>query len=254
MSQASEAIAGMGHNQPPSLFERLAEDHAQLRHSLECLASRATAAPREIKSQDDLRVIGTLIIDARDLAKKATLARVAEKEPFLTAGREVDTFFKTITDRLDRISQFFQKLADDHQRAVAAEARRKAEEEARAAREEEAHRLALAAKAEDANREKHAEQHTAKAEAAGFAADRAEATANASAAALTRQRFDSGVLATSKEAWAFEVIDFDAIPLDKLRPYFTRAHIEQAIRMAVKMGHRELAGVRIFEDIKASFR
>lgn len=193
-------------------------------------------------------------MDARALARQANTTRVAEKEPFLTAGRGVDTFFKTMTDRIDRISTFFQKIADDHQRAVAAEARRKAEEEARKAREEEEKRLAQALAAKEANRDKHAEQHTAKAEAAGERADQAEAIANASAADLTRQRLDSGVLASSQEKWTFEITDFDAIPLDKLRPYFNRAHVEQAVRLAVKQGHRDLAGVRIFEDIKASFR
>lgn len=225
-----------------------------LRDDVAWLAARADGAPKIIKSQNDLNGVGTLIRDARAMAKKANDARVAEKEPFLSGGRDVDSFFKTLTDRLDRISQFFQKIADEYQRAVAVEARRKAEEEARKARQEEEARLAQAMAAREANRDKHAEQHTAKAEAAGFAAERAEAVANTSAADLTRQRLDSGVLATSKEAWTFEITDFDAVPLDKLRPYFTRAHVEQAVRLAVKQGRRELAGVRIYEDIKASFR
>jgi len=191
---------------------------------------------------------------ARAVGKHLEAVRVAEKEPFLVGGREVDSFFKVMTDRVFRIVQVFQKIADDHQRAVAAEARRKAGEEARRARLEESDRLRRAEEAKVANRDRNSEQHLAKAEAAGFAAEQAEATAAASAADLTRQRLDAGGLATSKEAWAFEIIDLGAIPLDVLRPYLKRDAIEAALRMAIKMGLRSMPGVRIFEDVKADFR
>src|SRR6202035_4382141 len=55
----------------------------------------------------------------------------------------------------------------------------------------------------------------------------------ARAADLTRQRLDSGVLPTSKEAWTFEITISTRSRLTKLRWYFTRAHVEQAIRVAV---------------------
>ena len=75
-----------------------------------------------------------------------------------------------------------------------------------------------------------------------------------SAADLSRQRTASGALATAKTEWVFEITDYDAIPLDKLRSYIKRDAIEAAIRMAIKMGNRELPGVRIFEDVKALIR
>jgi hypothetical protein len=252
----SEALAEIGHNRPPpqSIFERLADDHKVLQEAVADLAARADATRRTINSKDDLDAVGIIVRDTRLLESRADKARVTEKEPFLSAGREVDAFFKVMTDRLGRISQFFRKIADDYQRAVVIEARRKAEEEARKARAEEDARLAAATAALEAGRDKHAGQHTAKAEEAGQKATQAEATANAGAAELTRQRLDSGVLATSKEEWTFEITDLEEINFNDLKPYFKHEHIEQAIRAAVKLGRRSFAGVRIFKIIKANFR
>ena len=232
----------------------LSEDHAQLRHDVETIASRANAAPREIKAPADLDAIGSLVKDTNALARKADAARKSAKEPFLSAGRDVDTFFKTLTDRLERISSIFQGIANEHARKVADEARRAAQEEARRAREEEARQREIAARAEEANRAKTADKHEAKAEAAADRAQEAEATAQASAADLTRMRTSSGILSTARTEWTFEIEDFDKVALDKLRPYIKRDAIDAAIRAAIKMGVRELGGVRIFEEIKASFR
>ena len=211
-------------------------------------------APRAIKGDGDLDVVGTIVKDAGDLARKVEGVRKAEKEPFLQGGRDVDAFFKTFTDRLERIRVTFQTIGDDYTRAKAAEARRVAEEAARKAREEEAARMELARKAAEDNRGKHAEQHIAKADEAELRAEAAETIAKSSAADLTRTRTASGTLATAKTEWTFEIENYDAIPVDKLRTYIKRDAIEAAIRLFVKMGNRELAGVRIFEDVKASFR
>ncbi len=176
------------------------------------------------------------------------------KAPYLQATRDVDTYFATLGDRLARISDTFNKIASDYQRAVAAEARAKAEAEARRLRDEEARRIELALQAEADNRQAHADRHTAKAAEAIEKAEAAETIANASATDLTRTRTASGVLATAQTVWSFEIIDFEKIPLDKLRSYIKRDAIEAAIRLAVKMGNRDLPGVRIFEDVKAHFR
>jgi hypothetical protein len=235
-------------------LERLSEDQAQLRHDVEKIADRANVAPRKIATEDDLDVVGTLVKDARALFKKTDGIRTEVKAPHLEACRTVDTYFATLTDRLKRIGDTFQKLGDDYQRTIAAEAKRKAEATAREAREEQMRRDQAAAKAEEEGRLKHAAQHDAKAQDAAERAEQAEAVANSSAADLTRTRTASGTLATAKTEWAFEIVQFEAIPLDKLRSYIKRDAVEAAIRMAVEMGNRELPGVRIFEDVKASFR
>jgi hypothetical protein len=255
--EAQAAVAaGIGHNQgpPSSISERLSEQNKDLVGKVEALALRANAGPREIKSEKDLDACGVLVKDASALMRQAEDARKREKQPFLDAGRDVDAFFRGPISRVERIYTAFSAVATDYQRKVAAEARRKAEEEARKAREEEAVRLAAVQKAEAENRARHAENHAAKAEAAAERAHAAEEVAKASAADLTRQRTDSGILATAKTEWSFEITDYAAIDLNALRMCFKREDIEKAIRLVVKNGVRELKGVRIFEDVKAAFR
>lgn len=256
MSIASELDprTSIGANNPPPLKVILTENYVALTAEVEAIAERANLAPRKVTDDDGLGVIGDLVKDAAMLARKADSMRKAEKEPHLTAGREIDAFFATFTDRLDRIRKVFEAVATDYQRAKAAEARRKAEDEARRLREEEERQREIARRAEEANRAKTAAKADDRAEDAAEKAAAAEALANASAAELTRTRSASGTLATAKTEWTFEVVDLDAIPLDRLRPYLRRDDIEKAIRQFVRVGHRELPGVRIFEDVRAAFR
>lgn len=250
-----EAAADIGHNRPP-LVEVLAEKHADLAAKVEGIADRANKAPRIVTSDEDLAIIGTLIVDARNLFKTADKEREAEKEPFLRGGREVDAFFKVHTDRLNRIGEAFRKLADTWTRQKAEDERRRLAAEAEKARQEAARQTEIAQRAAEANRTKTAEKHEAKAEDAQRAADEAAAAAASPAADHVRQRMDTGILATAKTEWAFEITDYDAIPLEKLRPYLKREHVEQAIRSLVKIQKNAtpLPGVRIFEDVKSSFR
>jgi len=243
------------HNQPP-LLERLAADYAALSGCIDAIAARANGAPRKITTDADLDVVGAIVVDASALVRKAEAHRKDEKDEFLRSGRDVDAFFKNFIDRIDRIKQAFQAIADIYQREKVAEARRLAEEVARKARDEEERQREIARRADEANRAKTADKHGAKADEAAAIADEAEALAASSAADLTRTRTASGTLATAKTEWAFEITDYEVVPLDKLRPYLKRDAVESAIRALVKV-HQDkspMTGVRIFQDIKASFR
>lgn len=248
------ATTAVGHNVPPPLRQVLAENYASLAADVDAIAVRANDAPRAVTSDDDLGRVGDLVKDVRLVAKRVDAARVAEKEPHLTAGREIDAFFKGMAERLDRIGKTLESRATEYQRAKAAEERRRREEEARKAREEEERQREIAARAAEANRSASAAKAEHKAEVAGERAREAEAAAQAKAADLTRTRSETGTVATARTEWAFELIDATAIPLEPLRPYIPRADLEKAIRSFVRMGGRELAGVRIYEDVRASFR
>jgi hypothetical protein len=227
----------IGHNQPPPITEVLSENQAALLGEVEALARLAGSAPNEVKSELDLDTVGKIVRAAADLAKRADGARVAEKDPYLVGGREVDAFFKAPLDRLDRIKKVMTDRASIYQRKVADAAREKAAAEAKRLRDEEA-----AAKTADMAKE------------ASQAAKAAEQTAAAPVADLTRTVTQSGILAGAKSSWVFEVTDWTAIPLEKLRPYLKHEAIEAAIRAAVKIGERDLAGVRIFEQATATFK
>lgn len=49
----------------------------------------------------------------------------------------------------------------------------------------------------------------------------------------------------------FEIINWDDVPADRLKPYFEPAAIDHAIRMAIRLGVTELPGVRIYQREEA---
>lgn len=245
----------IGGNNPPPLKDILAEQFADLGKRVEALADRANAGPKKIKTAEDLETVVALTKDARALVKEADDARKVEKEPHLTAGREIDAFFGVFTDRIERIRKAFQKIADDHAAEKAAEERRKRQEEARKAQEAAEREAEKARKAQEAGRQATADRAADRAERFEQKADEATAAAQASAADLTRTRTAAGT-ASARTEWDFEITDYDAIPLDKLRPYFKREEVEKAIRSHVRIqkGSASLPGVRVFESVKANIR
>ena len=86
-------------------------------------------------------------------------------------------------------------------------------------------------------------------------AERAERQANASTADTVRTKV-GGVIASATTKWDFEITDYDAIDLNKLRPFLIRADVEKAVRSFVRIqkGSAVIPGVRVFEDVKATFR
>lgn len=244
--------ATIGGNNPP-ISEVLAEQYRDLVAKIEPIAERANALPRKVESDEDLGPVGDIIVDASALSKEIEKARKAEKEPHDRAGKEVQAFFLPLKDRLDRISTAFQTASDEYQRQKAAAARRAAEEEARKLREEEER---LRREADEAKRPATADRKLDKAEEIADQREEAEARAAATNADLTRIRTDTGVTAGTRTVWNFQITDYDAIPLDKLRPFLKREHVEGAIRSMVNIqkGSTKLDGVRVFEDIKSTFR
>jgi len=243
-----------GGNNPPDLLTVLAQDHAQLLLELDKLADCCNAQPKKIKTQADLDFVTGIVKSARALSNRIENARKSAKDPFLTAERQVDQFFKsTFSERLDRITATFQGLADDYAREQKEAARRAAQAEAERFREEEQRRIAAAHKAEEAGRLMAAGTHAAKAATAASAAEQAEAQAKAGAADLVRAQTAFGTV-TGRDKWTYRVIDYDSIDLEPLRPYFNRDDVEKAIRLFVRQGGRKLASVEIFPDTKAVIR
>jgi hypothetical protein len=243
----------IGGNNPP-IADRLATTYADELAKAEALADRANAQPKEIDSDETLKVIGDIAADAQRLWKTLDAARTNEKAPYLQAGREVDGYFAQVLDRATRIKTAMLARATAYNRAKAEKERREREEIARKQREEaeakrrEAEQAAAAGRVDDAMADV---EDACQAEAAAAEATAAAATP---AADLTRVRSDTGTSITTRTEWTHEIQDFDAIPLDRLRPYLKRDAVEAAIRAFVKIGNRELAGVRIFQNETAQVR
>lgn len=256
MDTATAPVATIGHNNPPPLREILAERFAPLSREIEQLAERANEAPKEIANEEQYGAVGDIAVEARKLTKSIDEKRKAEKEPYLQGGRDVDAFFGILLDRVKRIADTLQARADTYARQKAAEERRKREEEARRQQAEEQRQREIAAKEAERNRPTAAAKHEDKAEAAAERVAEAQAAASVKAAELTRTRSATGTVASARTTWDFEITDINAVPLDTLRPFIKREHIEQAIRSFVRINKdsAQLAGVKIFESTKANFR
>ena len=257
---ASSLPAAIGDNLPP-IKDRLGIEYEEVIASADLLAARAAAI--EPPGDDaSLGAIADLTKEVAALVKRAEAARVGEKEPFLAGGREVDAFFRQITDRLGKTKIALEREVATYLRRKQEEERQRRLEEERRAREEAARRLR---EAEELERRARDEANRRVAEALQASADRAvdeavnaerearaaEKHVEAKAADMARTRGESS-LATLTTFWTFEIVDLAAIPLEKLRPYIPRVDIEKAVRQHVRI-HKDapIPGVRIFEDTQA---
>lgn len=263
--------------------QRLQEDYSDLALTVEDLASAAAVLPKVVENEEDNGLVTDHVKLCGAARKRIEALRVDEKEEPLHTGRAVDAFFKGHTARIEGMEERLSKRSGDYLRAKAA--REKAERERREAEERAAARKAMEeAEAKDkAAREAAAAAAKAEqegnlsaqldAEEAEFVAKRAtdealqvaadaerraareEKRAGASSADLARSRSTSGgSLSTLADVWTSEVIDFDAVDLNALRPYLNRDAIRSALAAAVKSGVRDVAGCRIWKDQKVVIR
>lgn len=252
------STAAIGHNAPPPLKEILAENYAHFAKEIEAIAERANAAPKTVRNDDDLDAVGVIIKDAKAMLKRVDGTRKEEKEPHLQAGRDVDAFFKVMSERLDRIATALGDRADDYQRQKAAEARRKAEEEARKLREKEEAERRKAEEAAAAGKDRAADKAEVKADMMADKAAEAERAAQASAADLARTRGASGTLASAKTVTKVRIVDLALIQqsMGPLGPYMDSDAIQKAANtwLRVTKGAGTIPGLEVYDDVKATFR
>lgn len=261
MSEVDEANprAQMGGNNPP-LSEVLADTNKAMIAEIEPIAVRANALSAQvkeaggvIKDEVQLGVVAELVTDAKALFKRFENRRIEDKEPHLAACREVDSFFGAFKERLGRIEGVFVDLSTAYQRKKAADARAAAEAEAARLRQEE-ERLREAA--DNAKRQSTTDRKHEQADEVAAQADAAEARAASTNHELAKVKTATGVTAGAKTEWTFRITDYEAIPLDKLRPYLKREQIEAALKSYVRIhkGAAALPGVHFEEDVKATFK
>lgn len=240
-----------GHNKAP-LAEVLAKDFADLAAEVDAAIAKITGRPAKVVDDTDFAAVGDLAVAARNLGKRIEETRKDETDPLFRAQKDIKAHFDAFADRLARAIKPHQDAADTYTRAKAAEERRLREEEARKLREREAAERAKAEQASGAT----AARAEGRAEALAAKADAAEEAANQSAADLVRTRGAGGTTASASTKWDFAIEDYDAIDLNKLRPFLNRDHVEQGIRSMVRVqkGNTNLPGVRVFQDTRAAFR
>lgn len=244
------------HNNPPPLPEILAENHAGLTKDVEALAGRANAAPKKVKNDSDLDAVGVVIKDAKDLTKRVNTIRTGEKEPHLKAGREIDSFFNALRDRLEKVASVLNERATEYQRMKLAEQRRKDEEIARKAREAEQAANEKARKAEEEGKAAVAARAETRAEIEADKAADAERRAEASNADIARQRMASGGTAGVRTTQKVRIVSIADLNLGPLGPYIDREAVQKAANawLRVTKGAETMPGLEVYDDVQASFR
>lgn len=267
--------------------DRIASEYAEFKTTLADMRSEADKLPNPVTSDDDALASGALIKRFRDLDSRVEAVRIMEKEPYLRGGNAVDSWFNVLRDMIGKrnkndrsakpgIADVLQARINDYQdRKLAAERARLAAQQAEAARvAQEAARKAAeeARQAEEARlsaerarkpenivtknaaaveQERRAIEAQIEAKRQADQAEEARLDTLASAADLVRTRGSdssgAGVLLTSqKEPYAL-LVDRNKVDMNALRPYFTEAEIEKALRgWAKATGHRtQMEGAEI---------
>ena len=252
---------GIGHNQPPEdtpiLAGQLLDDYADLKRRATALIGAFDRAPEVVDDNSAGRVADS-VKQIQAHVKKIEANRKDEKEPHLSAGRVVDTFFKSISDPLERAASQLKSRLTIYERAKAVAERRRREEEARRQRKEAA-RLEREARERERKAREEADldaaieaEEDAKQAAADAAAAQKQAVAKA--AALHTTRGDYGSASSLRTFWDFEYQDVREVDIVALRHHLPVDCFDKAIRSFVKAGGRELKGVRIFENTRSVVR
>jgi hypothetical protein len=267
--EASEAVAGLGHNNPPAdppltLLEKLPIDHRKTIDRVEALAKKANDVKALVdaaeKPDADGGIAGLndeIVEKMVEVGKEATkLDREVDDERKDTTKPlrdDVDTingFFNTMLGRTSRIKTAFSEKVDTYITAKQDEERRQAAERARIAEE------AAAAKLQEAQDAQHSVMSDVLLNEAARAEEEAQMAATAAVKAGTGPtRMATGTISQSTK-FSFEILDTDKIPLESLRPYIKLADFEKFVRafVATHKDKKPLAGVRIFPDTKTTFR
>jgi hypothetical protein len=254
--EAENPRAVSGGNNPPTLAEELASRHKDLFALVEPLAQRANAQPKVITSDAENFALGTVVKDATAAIKSLEDARVAEKEPYLRGGQEVDGTFNAPKGRLTKIVAGLSARADTFAHEKKMEARRKAQEEEKKLRDEEERQRRMAQLDQDFGNYEAAEERVETAASFAHRADHAASTSVASTPDLTRSRSDEGMVATASDKWTFRVADWSKVDIAALRPFIPIDVLEKALRrhIGIHKGAMPIAGVEFVEGTKASFR
>jgi|TARA_Y100000310_G_scaffold90877_1_gene88169 flagellar biosynthesis GTPase FlhF len=256
----SDAAPDIGHNDPPSpVLEGLRETYEKELARASELTIAFSRAPESVDDEETAGKVGDFIKQFTAVIKSGKAAHKAEKEPYLTNGRIVDNFFKAnLIEPMEKLKTSLVERITVYERAKADEERRireAAEREAREAAEEAARKAAEAEAAMESEEDVDAALVAAEeAEEAQVAARKAAEDADATNADLSRTRGQRGSVASLRTVMKGELVSREKLDLEALRQHLSEDALEKAIRSFVKVGGKELAGARIYEDQQAVVR
>lgn len=235
----------LGNNRPPLDVEARAafDDALDQREGFRQRLADLTAAADRAYATDEASAgrCGELVKQIRAAAKVVEDAHKTTKEPYLLAGRAVDAAKNEALAPLEAAKMKVEGKQTQFLREQAAIR----EAEARRARE-----------VEEARRREEAER--AAAAAAANAAAPAEVPAYTPPPVVEPERQvirgDYGAAVSGQKVWLSQVEDYEVAFIAVANNEKVRDAIDTAVKALVRGGVREIPGVRVWSDIKASNR
>lgn len=256
--------AGIGDNNPPDdstiLTEKLTEKYDPQLKRRDELLDAAKRVPEEITDEKTAQKAVAFEKQLALAVKESETIRQAEKDPFLTGGKTVDSWFHGLMDPLNAALTTVTNRRVAYQ-AKKAEAERKirqeAEDKARREAEEATQRAQEAA--DKARGPKTLEKAIKAEEAATEASQKADEAADAAAAPaadLGRVHSSLGATGSFKMEWTGTITDLTTLDLDALRAYISFDELEKSVKRFAKQtkGKIPLAGADIKEVPKGTRR
>jgi hypothetical protein len=171
-------------------------------------------------------------VELRSAIAEAESHRIKEKDAYLRGGQAVDGYFAGWKEKMTKAMHGVSRLVDGYQQAkLAAERTARRIEADRLAKQAEEDRLA----AERARKPERIVEKTTQANITTQAARDAVEAAQATPAAMTRERTDGGQLVTMRQVGYVDILDYDQLPLDVLRPYIAQDALLKAVRAYAKL-------------------
>ena len=249
----SNDAAGLGHNRPPQpldparLLDWLEPELTTLRSRRAALleaVGRFQSQHVPITDDEEQGAAAEFVRQLRAFVRACEDLRTTLGTPYLDCTRTLNEAFKRLEGEVISGREVVDRALTDYARIRAAEERIRREAAAKAQRDAAAlaELQARHAGADDAAWDR-AVDTTARAE-------KAEKAAAAGAADLSRVRGDMGAVASLRERWEYEVIDFSAIP----ETFIKRIVDFDGVRAAIDGGVREIPGLRIFDASRVSVR
>lgn len=251
----------IGHNSGLlTIQEQLEADFSDLQKRTKNLKEAAERVPASIADDTMSGTVADQVEQFRLHIAALKKAHETSKEPYLTGGRVVDTFFNPVVKDLEALKSKINARNTTYLTAKADREREEREAVAKAAAEAErqakadAERAIAAAQTDDDLEAAIVAEETAKVVTAK--AQEAVAQTAVSTADLTRIRSAHGTTTSLRSfGWKHRNVDRAKLDLEKLRPYLPAEAIDQAIRAYVKANPTplgSLTGVEFYEDRRAA--
>lgn len=234
-------------NNPPddleSLFVNLSERNKPLLDRAKQLIEAAREFPDRIETDDMAGRFVEFIKTAHACSKSLETARKGEKEPFITAGKNVDKFFEMVASKIESVMALAKVPLDRYTKEKLA-AEQAAQAALALAKRQESEAMAAAAAAMAKVSEDLADAPLQEAVKIEKQAAKMEDASKSNTLSMP-VRATNGASASLRTTWEVEITSIEDLDLEKLRLYFTPSALDQAARAYVRAGGRDLKGAVI---------